>query len=204
MRTVFRLLFLIILLAGLGLAILYPWAVTSFSGYEYARIPLYERGTGFKPATVRLSPQDGPIRVIVEMSSVGAANLSGDTTILSLAVTADGATVLSAPLTFRHQDPRPDAPQMGGDIYQDVAGVIAEPRNADYVFSLAPGAAGAIEMRTVTLELRAGAMEFDARLAPVGYMLLAVGFIGLVLSLRRRSVKPSEPQPPPQPKWGRQ
>ncbi len=57
-------------------------------------------------------------------------------------------------------------------------------------------------MRSVDLILRRGAAKLDARIQPVGFALMAIGFIGLVLALRagRRNKNPNS-QPPP--RWGR-
>jgi hypothetical protein len=41
-----RVFFLLILLVGIGLGIVYPWAATNFSGREIATLRVYDRETG--------------------------------------------------------------------------------------------------------------------------------------------------------------
>lgn len=196
-----RILFLIVLIAGLLLGIVYPWAVSNGSGYEFGRFPVYDRESGFRSVTVRLSPEEAPIRVLVDMTSIGAMTLSGETTVLTLTAATGGRTVLNSTLTFAHQEPRNDSPQAGGLIYRDVAGLIMEPENADYVFTLGLGGRDDIEIRSVELELRASAIEYDPRVVPVGYMLMVIGVVGFVLAFRRR--RTSAVRKPEPPKWGR-
>lgn len=198
-----RFFFFIVLIAGLALGIVYPWAINNFSGEEIGRLPVYSRAGGFQPVTVRLSPDQAPLRVFVEMTSMGARELSGERTVLTLTATVGGRTALSSTLTFAHQQPRPDNPQAGGMIYGDDAGVIDPVENADYVFVVGPGDADNIEMRSADLILRKGVSFFDERAIPVGYVLMAIGFIGLVLAFARRGGRNSPPTAPQPPKWGR-
>ena len=198
-----RFFFLIILLAGLALGIGYPWTVANFSGTELERRTVYTRGEGFIPTTVGMSADDAPVRVMVDMTSIGAMTLSGERTVLTLTATVKNHTVLANTLTFAHQEPRPDNPQAGGMIYRDEAGVIDPVEDGDYVFVVGPGDADGIEMRSAELVLRRDAGSIDERYIPVGYVLMAVGFIGLVLSLTRGRRRDEPPAGPPPPKWGR-
>lgn len=197
-----RFFFLLLLLAGLALGVVYPWAIHNFSGEEIARERVFERGRGFSAATVSLQAEQAPVRVFVEMTSVGAMNLQGNSTVLTLTATVNNRTVLANPLTFVHAEPRPDNPQSGGTIYGDDAGVIDPVEDGDYVFVVGPGDADDIEMRSADIVLRAGALPYDARALPIGLVLVAIGFIGFVISFRGgRNRRP--PAEPPQPKWGR-
>ena len=83
-----------------------------------------------------------------------------------------------------------------------------DPVSADgaYTFTVGPGDMDEIQMRSVDLVLRGGVGAYDERVQPFGFVLSAVGFIGLVIALRRAKGggRPQNPnsQPPP-PKWGR-
>lgn len=197
-----RIVFLLILVAGLGLGIGYPFAVQNLSGREIGRYPAYDRQGGFKIIDASLSPDDAPVRVLVDMTSIGSLTLTGAQTALTLTASLDGRTVLASTLTFAHQEPRPDSPQASGMSYRDDAGLIDPVEGGRYRFVIGPGDAENIEMRSVELVLRAGGWEIDPRAVPIGYMMMAVGFIGFVLALRRKRT-PKEPPAPPAPKWGR-
>jgi hypothetical protein len=58
-----------------------------------------------------------------------------------------------------------------------------------------------IQMRQVDMILRGGAAIVDQRLQPIGFVLMAIGVIGFVLSMRRR--RGGDGSIPPQPRWGR-
>lgn len=197
-----RLVFLVILIAGLALGIGYPFAVQNMSGREIGRYAAYDRSAGFVPVSVDLEPTDSPLRVLVDMTSIGSLTLNGAQTALTLTASTGGRTVLASTLTFAHQEPRNDSPQTGGLVYRDDAGLIDPVERGRYVFVLGPGDADTIEMRSVELVLRAGALSADPRAVPLGYLLMAVGFIGFLLALRRRRAAAVSDRPPP-PKWGR-
>lgn len=61
-----RLLFILMIVAGFGLAIGYPWYMRHFTGSEIGRWTMLEnRQSGFKIQEVRLSADDGPVRVFI-------------------------------------------------------------------------------------------------------------------------------------------
>ena len=106
-------------------------------------------------------------------------------------------------LSFVHSEPRNDSPQSGQRVYRDLAGMFETVEDGEYTFTVGPGDADGIEMKSVDLILRRGAGAVDPRLQPVGFALTAVGFIGLVLSLRRRKRERNPNSQPPPPRWGR-
>jgi hypothetical protein len=201
-----RILFLLILLAGTGLGILYPWAVTNFSGSEIGTWRVYQRGSGFKPVTTRLSSADAPVRVLVDMTALKRDLRTQVTTRLRLMAESAGRTVLAATLNFQESRQLQDGPHLPTQVYRDEAGVLPEVESGDYTFTVGPGDVADIEMQSVDLILRAGAGGFDERAQPLGFTLMAIGFIGLVLALRRGKDGGRPPNPnsqPPPPRWGR-
>ena len=196
-----RILFLLILIGGLALGIAYPWAVQNASGREIGAYSAYERGRGFQPVDVELSPSDAPVRVLVDMTSIGSLVVPDSATVLTLTASVDGRTVLADTLTFIREDTRNDSPQSGAVVHRDEAGVIDPVEAGPYTFVVGPGDAEGIEMRKVEVVLRGGVMEADRRAAPIGYVLMVVGFVGFVLSLRGRAGKADNE--PPKPRWGR-
>jgi len=195
-----RILFLLLFLAGLAVGIGYPFVVSNVSGREIGHYPAYERRSGYRVVEADLSAADAPVRVLVDMSSLGSLTLDGATTALTLTATVGGRTVLATTLKFAHQQPRSDNPQAGGMIYRDDAGLIDPVETGRYRFVLGPGDAERIEMRSAEIILRAGASDMDPRAVPIGYTLMAIGFVGFFVSLQRRK---KTPEAPPPPKWGR-
>jgi hypothetical protein len=200
-----RFLFLLILLAGTGIGVVYPWAMTNFSGHEIGTWRVYEQGR-FKPVTVPLAGGDAPVRVLVDLT-VRAERIviSQQRTVLTLTAATGGRTVLASALQFTHsENPRQVSPQLPDKIFRDEAGLIPTVNSGPYIFTDGPGDAEGIEMRAVDLVLRSGVGEIDGRARPVGFSLMAAGLIGLVLALRFGGGRPQNPnsQPPP-PRWGR-
>lgn len=199
-----RFLFFLILLAGIAVGIVYPWAMTNFSGHEIGSYRVYEQGR-FKPVTVTLSAGDAPVRVLVDLTARAERIVSQQRTVLTLTAAAGSRTVLASTLQFNHSDnPRQVSPQLPDKIFRDEAGVIATVSPGAYLFTVGPGDADDIPMRAVDLVLRSGAGEIDNRARPVGYGLMAVGLIGFLLSLRFGGSRPENPNSkPPPPRWGR-
>jgi len=200
-----RFVFFLILLIGVGLGVGYPWYANNFSGQELGTYSVFERGTGFKPVEVQLKASDAPVRVLVDLTSVGSPRFSADRTVLTLTVATGGRTVLADTLTFAQATARDAAPQMQDRIFRADSGPITDVADGTYTFTLGQGDADGIDIRAVDLVLRGGALAIDPRAQPIGLSLIAVGVIGLVLSVRRRRVvaqaNPNS-QPPP-PRWGR-
>jgi len=200
-----RFLFALILLAGIGIGAIYPWAMSNFSGHEIGTWRVYEQGR-FKPVTVALSSSDEPVRVLVDLTAKAERIVSQQHTVLTLTAATNGHTVLASTLQFNHSDnPRQASPQLPDKIFRDEAGLIPTVNPGPYVFTVGPGDAEGIEMRSVDLILRSGVGEIDKRAQPVGFSLVAVGAIGFMLSLRRSGGgRPENPNSqPPAPRWGR-
>ena len=201
-----RFLFVLILLAGIGIGVIYPWAMTNFSGHEIGTWRVYEQGR-FKPLTVPLSGHDAPVRVLVDLTARAERIVSQQRTVLTLTAATNGRTVLASTLQFNHSDnPRQASPQLPDKIFRDEAGLIPAVSPGPYTFTVGPGDAEDIPMRAVDLILRSGVGEIDGRARPVGFSMMAAGLIGLVLAMRfgGRGGRPENPnsQPPP-PRWGR-
>ncbi|RVD71163.1 MAG: hypothetical protein E5V62_08625 [Mesorhizobium sp.] len=201
-----RFLFVLVLLAGVAIGVLYPWAMSNFSGHEIGTWRVYEQGR-FRPVTVPLAARDAPLRVLVDLTARAERIVSQQRTVLTLTAATGGRTALASTLQFSHSDnPRQASPQLPDKIFRDEAGVIQAVSPGPYLFTVGPGDAEGIPIRAVDLVLRAEAGAIDERARPVGYAVMGVGLIGLVLSFAfgGRGGRPQNPnsQPPP-PRWGR-
>lgn len=197
--------FLLLLLAGAALGIFYPWYANNFSGEELGSWPVYDRASGFKPFEADLGSSDAPVRVLVDLTTLGAPAFENVRAVLTMTVSHDGRTVLAKAMSFADSVSRQRSPQSQDRIYRAEAGVIDPVAPGTYKFTVGQGDVDDMDMRAVEVELRSGAAPLDRRAQPAGFALMAVGFIGLVVARRRRrGDPPANPnsQPPP-PRWGR-
>lgn len=199
-----RSLFLLILLAGTGLGIVYPWAATNFSGREIGTYRVYDRGGAFRPVDVALATADAPVRVLVDLTTLAPPVVTPARAILTITASTNGKTVLAEALNFYDTTPRERSPQLPDPVFRDDAGLIRDVQPGTYRFSIDKGDADNVQIRSVDLILRAGGIEADGRAQPIGFSLMAIGFVGLVLSLKRgRSHQENPNSQPPAPRWGR-
>lgn len=199
-----RVFFLLVLLAGLGASVGYPWVIKNMGGHDIGTWHVYDTANGFQPASVALKSTDAPINVDIEMTTENTPNLQGDGAVLTLVADTGGRTVLAQPLTFEAAKPRDVNPQFGERAYRDSAGVLSDVEDATYRFVVGPGDAEGVTVKSAELILRRQVLAADGRVQPVGYALTAIGFVGFVLAMTRRGGTPGNPnsQPPP-PRWGR-
>lgn len=197
-----RLIFLLLVLGGIGASFVYPWAVTNFSGHEVGTWRVYDRGQAFQPVVARLAAADAPVRVMVDMIAVAPPEFAQSSTVLTITASTGGRTVLAEPISFHESKPQEKSPQLREKAYRDQAGVISSVQDGDYTFVVGRGDLEEIQIKSVDLVLRGGAASVDARAQPLGYAATAIGFIGLVLAMRRGR-RDRKPDAPPAPRWGR-
>jgi hypothetical protein len=200
-----RLLFLLILFAGLGAGLIYPWSISNFSGHEIGAWRVYHQGR-FEPVDTQLVSTDAPVRVLVDVTTDANDLFPTDGAVLTITASHNGKTVLAETLRFAGSlEPREKSPQIAEKISRDDAGLIRAVSDGTYRFQIGPGDAEGPRIKAVDLILRAGSGEIDPRLQPIGISLMAIGFIGFVLTFRRnRSNRPQNPNSqPPRPRWGR-
>ncbi len=199
-----RFVFLLVILAGVALAGLYPWYNNHFSGEEIGVWSVYERDTGFRQVEAALSPSQAPVRVLVDLTTVTPVDFSRDATVLTLTADIGSRTVLADTMSFGESKPRTQSPQMQAQTYRADAGVITPTEAGTYRFTVGQGDAEGINFSKVELVLRSGTAITDPRAQPAGFSLIAIGVIGLVVAsrLRRRSRDRRQAEPPPT-QWGR-
>lgn len=193
-----RIFFLLLALAGVGLGVVYPSVVDTMSGANIARMTVYD-GAGFRSATQALSEADAPVRVLLEMTTKGVYTMPAAAAHLTLTASAGGKTVLAERVVFTSQQPPQDTPAEQALLAS--AGTIDPVTPGPHLFVVALGDVDTLPMRRVDLILKRNAMAADARAQPIGYVLIALGIVGFILSLTRG--KGGGPPAPTGPQWGR-
>ena len=197
-----RLIFLLLVLGGIGASFVYPWVVTNFSGHEIGTWRVYERGQAFQPVVARLAAADAPVRVMVDMIAVAPPEFAQSSTVLTLTASTGGRTVLAEPLSFAEAKPQEKSPQTAreslprrGRRHLQCSGRRLHLRRRTGRCGRDPD-----QVRRSRPARRRGVGRCEgaaARLAAI-----AIGFIGLVLAMRRGR-RDRKPDAPPAPRWGR-
>jgi len=200
--TVARLLFLLIFILGGVAGIGYPLIAAHVSGYEIGAWDAYSPATGFVPVAVNTAPADAPLFPHVEIATEGPLPAGDRTAYLTLTVDADGKQERAETIDLDKVEPTVTSPQAGGVVYRRDLPAFASVRSARYEFRFGEGAAGLDRLRGVRFTLNAGAFDVDPRAVPVGYILMAIGAVGLLLSFRKRPPQNPNSQPPAT-RWGR-
>lgn len=198
-----RFLFGLIFVAGLAM-IAWPRFADGMKPEAFGTWRVYEARSGFVPASAELTAADAPLAVAVEMTTRGVAALPQDAAVLTVTADAGGRTVLAEALDFAGARGRDTNPQTLEKIFRAEVGTIDPVKTGTYIFTVGKGDADGVPLRAVDLVLTRGS-AFDRRLQPIGFSLAAIGFIGLVLTLRRGVGRPPpnpNSQPPPR-RWGR-
>ena len=199
LRWVMRLLFLALLLLGILLGLVYPWA-ESGRGYEIGRWRIYDRVFGFKEIEILLPTNQSQIVVRAEISTPAPAEGTERNAVMTMTVSVNDQTELVHYFTLDGVEPRIISPQLPGRTYAFDAGMIYRPVEQAYTFSFGAGDVE-IDMATADLILIGGTSEVDEAVPPLGYGMMGIGFIGLLLTFRRRRQNPNSQ--PPAPRWGR-
>jgi len=201
---VLRLTLLMLLLAGAALAVGYPFYVDGTSAGEVGTWRVYDPQGGFRPVELTLPGGEAHAELLVEMVADGEPRLDGRA-VLTVTAAVPGRTLLAAPLTFQGVAPSMTSPQSPERIYRQSAGTIeageGQGEGQSVLVTVARGDAEEVAIRQVDLILGRAA-PLDPRAQPIGFSLMALAFVGLVLTFRGRP--PASPgSTPPRQRWGR-
>jgi len=177
-----RVLFILIIVAGFGLAIGYPWYMRHFTGSEIGRWTMLEnRQSGFKIQEVRLSADDGPVRVFIDATPLPGYVPAERRSAVTLAVSRDGQPVLSQGLDFASTSGsiNTDRPQ-DGSVLRQSAGDIDPVIPGLYAFRLVQGNTDGLQLSKADLVLRRGAETPDEVYTTIGLILGAFGLYALM------------------------
>jgi len=199
LRWLMRLVFVAVLLLGLLLGLVYPWAASE-RGYEIGRWQVYDPASGFQPVEILLPTDQRRIVVRAELSTQGAVTETGGGAVMTLTVASGGRTEHVHYLALDGVEPRLVSPQRPDRVYALDAGVIESPGEEPYIFTFGPGEVE-IGIDGAEMILIGGTRDIDAAVPPIGYGMIGIGFLGFLMTFRRRRDNPNS-QPPP-PRWGR-
>jgi hypothetical protein len=201
-----RLFAFLVFLLGLALGVGYPMLAARLPAAQIGTWPVHARADGFMPVGARLTPDQAPVEVYVDLAASGSPEFKADRAVLTLTASAAGKTVLAEPLTFMDAVKRDDTPQTPELIYRTKAGVIetVDPEASLYTFTTGPGDAEGIDLGKVDLVLEKGPRGADPRAQPIGFIVTAIGAVAFLLSFRSDRGTPPNPNSKPPPKrWGR-
>jgi len=200
-----RLLFLVVMLVGAAVGYGYPYAMGRLAGHEIGTWKVQDVAAGFRPVDATLSASDAPVRVVFDVVAVAPPSPVAGQSALTLTVASGGRTLLAETLDLADAEVREDSPQTPQKIYRLEASSLRDIADGIYTFTVGPGDAEGLEVIAVDLRLLGGAPTYDQRAQPIGLSIMALGFIGLAISLRmgRNRKSGSVPTPPEAPRWGR-
>lgn len=184
-----RAIFVIMIVAGIGLGLGYPWYMRHFTGDEIGRWTMLEnRQSGFKVQEIRLETGDAPVRVFIDATPLKGYIPVERRSALTLAVSRDGHPVLSQGLDFASTSGsiNSDRPQDGSPLRQS-AGDIDPVIPGNYAFRLVVGNTDGLQIAKADLVLRRGAEEADETYTTIGLVLGVLGVYGLMRTRLRRS-----------------
>jgi len=171
-----------------------------------ARLAVYSRATGFRPATVPLTPADAPLRVMAVATTTDSFSPPNAAAHLTVTASIGSRTVMAEPVLFASQKPQ----DSGNNVrsFAATVGLITALDDGDYRFTAGFGDAGELDLQSVVLVLRRHVLVADDRAQPIGWVLMAVGVVGFALTLGRGgSAGGGPPAPAPRadgPRWGRE
>lgn len=193
MRWFVRFFLLIVLGFGVLLGFVYPWAAQR-QGDEIGRWRVYTAGGDFVPVETRLPADEEQVRILVEVATTTRVN-ADRAVVLTMTATSGGRTQIAQTFTLDGVEPGEGRSTLPVLLYSLEAETLYSIEDEPYIFVFGPGE---VELPLVYVELVliGGTFDYDESVPPIGYALTAIGFVGLVLTFRRRRETPP-------PRWGR-
>lgn len=199
-----RFVFLLVLLIGAAVGFGYPWAITRLAGHEIGTWRVQDAVGGFRPVETALASSDAPVNMVLDVTGITLDAVGVGGSLVTLTVATDDRTVFAMPVDAAGAKKREDSPQTAQPVYRLEAGTLTDIQDGNYRFTLGLGDGAPALFQTVDLHLFGGFGAYDPRAQPIGLCIMAVGFIGLAISLgRRRGAAGTAPEDAVKKRWGR-
>ena len=188
-----RFLFLFPAFIGVVLAVVYPFAVQNFGVHELARYRIYSKSDGFLPVKVELSAEEAPVRVLVDFATTAKIDAAPASAWLAVTVLRNGQRESEGTLQFIRSTPEESGVHSGGFVYRATGGSIHPVGTETYSFVFSPMSGATLMPETVEMILHTSTIGWDPRAQLLGYVLMAAGLIGFVVSRVGRGRTPDRP-----------
>lgn len=185
--TMVRLIAILVILGGIVAGFVWPSYVMRESGSELGRSTVYERVTDgattfWRPANMRLTPRDNPMRISVEGFVVTGQRFPPTGAAMLISVAARGEIVIEGEFDLVSVD------QGGNELSGRRASLVTPEFEVEleevYTIAVAPIGSDDHNLEKVEVALRGSVETPDKRYRTHGYVAIGVGVLLLILSGR--------------------
>ncbi len=189
----------ILMVIGVAMGLLYPWALDNFTGDELAKFPVFSQNGKFLPATLRLQPDQSPLLVRLNVEAHNPLTGTLRYGRINITITEPGGGERKDAFTFYsdHTSGRNDAAYE--ELLTDRLNQTTIFRAGDYRFDLREAKNNQLRYKSANLLIIGNYWQYDPLISIGGRVAIGVGIFGLFLTSRRKK-KPKIAKP----KWGRQ
>ncbi len=202
-----RFLFLLILLLGAAIGFGYDRLGDElFPRDVLGTWRVYDAAGGFRAVEAPVSGKDAPITVLLDLTLPAPAIPEAGGTLATVTVAQAARTLLAEPLRFADGQIIDTNPQTPERAFRIAAGTLPAGSDGPFTVTVDRGDTDLPPNATIDLVLEQGGLPYRGRAQPVGYALLALGFIGSVLAWTggsRARTEPTAPSARPARRWGR-
>lgn len=193
LRLLFRIVFFVMIAFGALVGLVYPWAVANETGYEVGSWQVFDPGNGFAELEMILPPEANLVRARLRIGTSEPVAVD-DATVLVMTVKSGDWTISAQSFAL---DDAEDAPAAGRLAYTVISEPIHVLGDEAYSFSFENGWRE-IPLASLEITLLGGFHDIDEAVPPIGWGVMAAGFLGFGLTLRKRREKKEPPR-----RWGR-
>ena len=167
------------ILVGLLVAFGYPTYHDAFSNFEIGNHAVYDRDSGFRDQTIWLAPQDGPIEISFETSTVSAGTTESALAPIMLQINNADQSVHSGSIDL--------APTVDGATLQFEIENLPITESALHTFVFSSPGLPPTQISLITMTITGIAVTMNYTLPMVGYVLIGLGAILYLVGGRRKA-----------------